>query len=511
MIRFFARHPTAANLLMIGIAAAGLLSIKGLRRETFPDFRTEEVEIRVIYPGATAEDVEEAVCQRVEDALDGVRYVEEVRSDAREGLGIITVELKEGGDYRAFREEIDSALAGIDDFPELVEDPIVTHLNTTDPVLAVMVSGAMRPADLKLYAEGLKDRLQELPEVSLVKVQGFSDHQLRVELQAEALVRFNLSPADVAGVIARQSVDVPVGTIETKAEEVLVRFTEERASADALGDLVVLAGTDGAEVRLRDLGTGGGRLRVRGAEGDAEWASSRAIAGGEDADRGLDAGGGGGEGISWRKERAESPAVELLVTNDMSTLVADRLQAPADQWLAGDAAGVRGVVAVFQREAVVLGGGELAGVVSGRVFLSAASGRDDQHDVDGGAFAGRGHLDGRWDRDRGKHCRALGAGRAADEGGGRGCSGSGGRRAVVVLDDGVRAGSAGVSLRQDRAGAGGGADRAVAGVVGEPGRGVSDLAFAPGSFAAWGEAGGTGTTGDRPRSGMGARAACWGQ
>ena len=174
--------------------------------------------------------------------------------DSHEGLGIIVVELEEGGDYRAFREEIDSALAGIDDFPELVEEPVVTHLNTTDQVLTVLVAGAMRRADLKLYAEGLKDRLQELPEVSLVKVEGFSDHQLRVELSAEAMVRFNLSPADVAATIARQSVDMPLGTIETRDEEVLVRFTEERATAEELGDLVVLAGKDGAEVRLRELG-----------------------------------------------------------------------------------------------------------------------------------------------------------------------------------------------------------------------------------------------------------------
>ncbi|MEM9701610.1 MAG: efflux RND transporter permease subunit, partial [Planctomycetota bacterium] len=57
MIRFFARHPTAANLLMLAMVAAGLLSVGGLRRETFPDFQPAEVEIRVAYPGATAEDV----------------------------------------------------------------------------------------------------------------------------------------------------------------------------------------------------------------------------------------------------------------------------------------------------------------------------------------------------------------------------------------------------------------------------------------------------------------------
>ncbi len=91
MIRFFATHPTAANLLMMRFLAAGLLSLPTLRRETLPDFTPDEVEVRVIYPGASAEEVEEAICERVEDALDGIKYIEEVRSDAREGLSIVTV------------------------------------------------------------------------------------------------------------------------------------------------------------------------------------------------------------------------------------------------------------------------------------------------------------------------------------------------------------------------------------------------------------------------------------
>ena len=96
MIRFFVAHPTASNLLMLMLLAMGVFTLTNLRRETFPDFRPSEVEIRVIYPGATAEEIEEAICQRVEDAIDSVRFVDEIISDAREGIGIITVEMEEG-------------------------------------------------------------------------------------------------------------------------------------------------------------------------------------------------------------------------------------------------------------------------------------------------------------------------------------------------------------------------------------------------------------------------------
>ena len=123
MIGFFAKHPTAANLLMLAFLAAGALSMGSLRRETFPDFTSSELEVRVVYPGAAAEEVEEAICQRVEDALDGVKFVQESRSDAREGVGIVTVEMDEGGDFPTFKDDVESAVAETDDLPSDAEEP----------------------------------------------------------------------------------------------------------------------------------------------------------------------------------------------------------------------------------------------------------------------------------------------------------------------------------------------------------------------------------------------------
>lgn len=175
MIDRFARHPTAANLLMLILLAAGVLSLPLLRRETFPDFTPDEVEVQILYRGATPDEVEEAVCQRVEDALDGVKYVKEIRSDAREGLAIITVEMDEAGVVNTFQNDIETEIDAITDFPADVEDPVIKQLGLTDPVTVLLISGPMNAGDLKVYCEQVKDRLQALPEVSLVKLQGFSD------------------------------------------------------------------------------------------------------------------------------------------------------------------------------------------------------------------------------------------------------------------------------------------------------------------------------------------------
>ena len=72
MIGAFARHPTAANLLMIGFVVLGLTALPNMRRESFPEFGAKKVRVDVVYPGATASEVEEAICQRIEDAVDEV-------------------------------------------------------------------------------------------------------------------------------------------------------------------------------------------------------------------------------------------------------------------------------------------------------------------------------------------------------------------------------------------------------------------------------------------------------
>jgi len=254
MIAFFARHPTAANLLMIVFLAVGVLSLGRLRRETFPDFRPTEVEVRIVYRGATAEEVEEAVCQRVEDALDRVRFVKELRSDARDGLAIVTVRMEPEGKYQAFKDEIDTAVAAIDDFPPEVEEPAITQLHTTDLVLSILVAGPLPLTDLKAYCEDFKERLQQQPEVSLVQIRGFSTRQLRIELSDEALRRYGLNAAEVADIVGRQSVNLPAGVIQSPDGELTVRFVDQRRSPRELEDLVIVAGPGGAEIRLGDLG-----------------------------------------------------------------------------------------------------------------------------------------------------------------------------------------------------------------------------------------------------------------
>lgn len=123
MIAWFARHPTAANLLMAAIMILGLVAVPGLQRETFPEIKNDKVEVRVVYPGATIDEVEDAICRRLEDALDGITDIDETRCEAREGLGIATAVMRERALMTRFLDDVKSEVDAIDDFPDQADRP----------------------------------------------------------------------------------------------------------------------------------------------------------------------------------------------------------------------------------------------------------------------------------------------------------------------------------------------------------------------------------------------------
>ncbi len=255
MIRLFAGHPTAANLLMIGILALGLSTVSDLERETFPDLPLSDVQVGVAYPGASAEEIEDAICRRIEDAVDGINDVAELRCEAREGAATAVVEMDQDGNIDRFLEDVKSEIEAIDDFPARTEPATIRLLGRNDFVAAVTVSGPMSEPHLKAYAEDMKERLQQIPQVTQVNIKGFSDHQIRIEIPAQTLLQYGLSVSDIASVIGRQSVDVPAGSIETDERDVLIRFADERRRAADFNDLIVVGGESGAEIRLGEIAT----------------------------------------------------------------------------------------------------------------------------------------------------------------------------------------------------------------------------------------------------------------
>ena len=325
MIRYFAGHPTAANLLMIAFFVAGLFAWPTLQRETFPRVEPRRVEVRILYPGARPEDVEETICQRIEDAVDGITNVFETTCEANESLARAVIEMSEGANFDRFTADVKTEIEAIDDFPDQSEKPTVRQLGRTDFVASVAVTGPMGRTDLKAYAEELKDRMLGSGGIPKIEIKGFSEHQIRIELADGTLRQFGLSVADIANTIRRQSVDLPSGSIQTSEQELLIRFADERKTVDEFRDLVVVSSAGGGQIRLGDIAAITDRFDLDEEKiifnGKPAAVLDISKTENEDTLEVIDA----VNAFLERERGTAPPGIGLSVTNDISSIVSDRL------------------------------------------------------------------------------------------------------------------------------------------------------------------------------------------
>jgi hydrophobic/amphiphilic exporter-1 (mainly G- bacteria), HAE1 family len=278
VIGYFVRHPTAANLLMLVIILLGILGASSLNREVFPEFASDYINVRVIYRGASAEEVEQTICRLIEEEIEGIEGIERVEAIAREGLAVVTVEVADGYEVRDVLKDIENAIDQIDNFPVNIEPPLVFEVKPilrvctlsvwtgsdgedgdSDAALAAggRLNGAGEPLfsekDLLILAETIKDELLALDEVSLIETDGFSDHQIRIEVRRRDMLAHGLTINDVAREIAAGSLDLPSGSVETSEREIKIRVVDQRRRAEDFRDLTVKVNQAGARIPLRSV------------------------------------------------------------------------------------------------------------------------------------------------------------------------------------------------------------------------------------------------------------------
>ncbi|PQO23113.1 AcrB/AcrD/AcrF family protein [Rhodobacteraceae bacterium WD3A24] len=325
MIRWFAGHPTAANLLLVLFIAAGAFALPTLKRETFPDFRPVEAEIVIAYRGAAAEEVENAICRPLWDGLLGVEALDELTCVAQDNRARAVATMAPGGDALRFVNDLRTEVAAVDTFPERADPPVTRELHRTDPVASVAVSGDLPLRELDRYAQDFADRLAGLPDVARVDLSGIGTAQLRITARRDLLAQHGLTVAGLAATLSAQSVDLPAGTLETPAAELSLRFTEERRTPDELAALPVLSRPGGATLTLGDVAT---------ITETFEPAEERALVDGRraallevhkpleaDALRALDA----VTALVDAENARQPPALRLEIVQDVTSIIRDRL------------------------------------------------------------------------------------------------------------------------------------------------------------------------------------------
>ena len=255
MIDWFARNPVAANLLMVFIIVSGLIGLFNIRGETFPEIELDMVSIQVPYLGAAPEEVEEGVCIRIEEAIQGIDGIEQITSTADEGSGTVLVEVGLGADTRRVLDDIKSNVDAIETFPEETEKPIITEMLARFRVVDIAVSGEADEFTLKAIAERVRDDLAAQPGISLVEFASARPYEISIEVSEDALRRHGLTFDDVAMAVRRSSLDLPGGSVRADSGEILLRTIGQAYRGAEFERLVVLARPDGTRLRLGDVAT----------------------------------------------------------------------------------------------------------------------------------------------------------------------------------------------------------------------------------------------------------------
>lgn len=248
-------HRVSVNLIMIFLIVAGLYTVLNMKREMFPQFSLDMINITVAYPGASPEEVEEGVCIKIEEQLKSLEDVKTMYATAIEGQGSVLLELNAGTDIDEKLDEIKTQIDLIDSFPEQAEDPVVAEIKNNDPAIYLAVYGDAGERVLRRTAEKIRDDLVETDDISLASLIGVRDYEISVEVSEETLRRFNLSFDRVAAAVKTGSLDLPGGKIKTKGGEFLVRAKGKRYTGEEFEQIPVVTREDGTTLRLGDMAT----------------------------------------------------------------------------------------------------------------------------------------------------------------------------------------------------------------------------------------------------------------
>ena len=263
LLAFFARHKVAGNLLMVLMILFGLMGLGQLNRQLMPDFTLEQIQIDITWAGASPQDLESNVVEPLERELVLLDNLDRVEATAFEGRAVLMADFDFGSNMAKALTDTQSAVARVATFPQEIERPLVRLLQPTEVICNIEISGPFSESALKSYAWEIRNALLQRG-VSLIRMSGLRRSELRVEVPAETLRRLDLTLDDVAQRIARSSLDLPGGTLETDRISRQIRSERRARTAAELGELEVLSSESGERLRLKDIA----RIHETPAEGE---------------------------------------------------------------------------------------------------------------------------------------------------------------------------------------------------------------------------------------------------
>ncbi|MEQ9288960.1 MAG: efflux RND transporter permease subunit [Cyclobacteriaceae bacterium] len=254
VITFFVKFPIWANaiILVAFIGGLGAYSLN-LKKSFFPEREPRDITISVNYPGASPVEMEEGVTIKIEEAIKGIEGIEEVSSVSSENTASISIRTKKDYDLEEVTVEVKNAVDRINSFPVSAEKPIVVKQKSTSGASWISLTGDVSLFDLKKAAEQIEDDFLKSGVISQVRISGFPNLEISIEVKEQDLRRYGLTFADVASAVRQNNLDISGGTIKTSNEEIRIRANAKEFDPSVLEEIIVRANPDGTKLLLGSI------------------------------------------------------------------------------------------------------------------------------------------------------------------------------------------------------------------------------------------------------------------
>lgn len=251
---FFLTRRQFSYLLLVGLVIWGVSTAIIIRKESAPEVQVPVGIVTTILPGASAEEMEKLVTNKIEDRLANLSDVNKITSTSRESVSSVVVEYVASADIK---ESIDKLKDEVDkvkpDLPAEAEDPAVSDVNFVDqPIIIATVSTDLPFSALNALGEEVQSELQAIEGVSRVEIQGTREREIQVIVRKEDLSRFALTLGEVVNAIRLANASLPVGSIEVDGIRYGIRFEGDIENANDVAR-VPLRTPSGSTVYVRDI------------------------------------------------------------------------------------------------------------------------------------------------------------------------------------------------------------------------------------------------------------------
>ena len=249
------RRPVFATMLIMALVVSGIFSYFKLGVDLFPKVEFPIVSATITLRGASPEEVETQITKRVEEAVNTISGIDELRSSSSEGVSIVSVQFVLEKDPDVAAQEVRDKVSNIaSQLPKDADAPIVTKISTdASPVLNIAISSPRDPRETtKLVDDRIKKNLEGLPGVGEVRFVGNRQRQIQVWLDGEKLTSYGLNIDQVRGSLTAQNVEIPGGRIDEGNREVSLRTLGRIEKPADFGRIIIPAGNGGV-IRMNDI------------------------------------------------------------------------------------------------------------------------------------------------------------------------------------------------------------------------------------------------------------------